>query len=112
MRVLVSISPRMYREVVALSIHRSRPDLDIRLAPPEYAAGELASFRPHLLIHTDTPSIPREAIVGLPLMLAVPRCAPVDSGTGADGLDERIGNVGLESLLRAVEGATDLIASR
>src|SRR5918993_4182046 len=53
-RVLVALSPRMYREAVALSIHRNRPGLvDVKLVPPEAAEAELASFRPHLLIHND-----------------------------------------------------------
>ena len=108
MRVLLSISPRMYREVVALAIHRSRPDLYIRVAPPEYAAGELTSFRPHLLVHTDTPSTPEEALVGFPLMLAVPRSDP---GGVAGGWVEQIGNACLEDLLRAVDGAAVLAAS-
>ena len=33
-RVLVTLSPRMYRQAVALSIHRNRPGLvDVRIAP-------------------------------------------------------------------------------
>jgi hypothetical protein len=47
-RVLVALSPRMYRQAIALLVHRGRPDLvDVRLAPPEAAKAELASFRPH-----------------------------------------------------------------
>jgi hypothetical protein len=39
-RVLVTLSPRMYREAVALSIQRNRPGLvDVRLAPPDAAEG-------------------------------------------------------------------------
>jgi hypothetical protein len=33
-RILVTISPRLYREVLALSIHRRRPDFEVLLAPP------------------------------------------------------------------------------
>ena len=33
-RILVIISPRLYREVIALSIHRRRPDFEVLLAPP------------------------------------------------------------------------------
>ena len=50
-RVLVTLSPRMYRQAVALSVQRNRPGLvDVRLAPPEAMEEELESFRPHLLV--------------------------------------------------------------
>jgi hypothetical protein len=55
-RVLVTLSPRMYRQVIALSIQRGRPGLfDVRLAPPEAMeeAELLASFWPHLLVCND-----------------------------------------------------------
>ena len=35
MRVLVTVSPRLYRESVTLSIQRGRPDLEVRAASPE-----------------------------------------------------------------------------
>jgi len=41
-RVLVTLSPRMYRQAVALSVQRGRPGLvDVRLAPPEAMEEEL-----------------------------------------------------------------------
>src|SRR5215208_8006736 len=53
-RVLVTLSPRMYRQAVALSVQRGRPGLvDVRIAPPEAMEKQLASFRPHLLVHND-----------------------------------------------------------
>ena len=112
MRVLVSISPRMYREIIALHISRNRPDLHVRLAPPDYAAEELASFRPHLLVHADTASITEEALVGFPLMLAVPRFGPVGSEIDTGDRDVRSKNVGLDALMLAVDGATALVAPR
>ena len=34
MRVLVTLSPRMYREAIALSIQRNRSTLEVRISPP------------------------------------------------------------------------------
>jgi hypothetical protein len=34
MRILITVKPRMYREAIAASIHRHRPDAEIVLAPP------------------------------------------------------------------------------
>ena len=53
MRVLVTVSPRLYREAVAFPLQSSRPDIEVRAAPPEDVELELAGFRPHLLVHND-----------------------------------------------------------
>ncbi len=37
LRVLITVSPRMYREVIALSLHQHRPHFEVRIAPPETA---------------------------------------------------------------------------
>ena len=59
-RVLVTLSPLMDRQAIALSIQRNRPGLvEVRIAPPEIMEAQLASFRPHLLVHND----PRGGIV-------------------------------------------------
>jgi hypothetical protein len=58
-RILIAISPRMYRQAVALSIHRNRPVLDVRAVSPEEAEQEIGTFRPHLLVHNDTAPSPR-----------------------------------------------------
>ena len=49
-RILITVSPRMYREALALSVHNHRPDLEVRIAPPEEAKAETGSFEPHLLV--------------------------------------------------------------
>jgi hypothetical protein len=66
MRVLVTLSPRMYREAIALSIQRHRPGIEVMVASPEDAEVELARFRPHLLVHNDTAPIPEEVLEGVP----------------------------------------------
>jgi hypothetical protein len=34
MRVLITLTPRMYREAVAHSLGQRRPALEVRIAPP------------------------------------------------------------------------------
>jgi hypothetical protein len=66
-RVLVALSPRMYRQAVALAVQRNRPGLvDVRIAPPEEAEAELASLRPHLLVHNDARGDARDGTVRIP----------------------------------------------
>src|SRR5215212_2250984 len=49
-RILLTISPRMYREALALCIHRHRPDFDVLLAPPWSLDGRSERFGPHVLV--------------------------------------------------------------
>ena len=59
MRVLVVLTPLMYREAIAHSLCQHRPALEVRIAAPEAAEEELRSFAPHLLVHSDTDGLDR-----------------------------------------------------
>jgi hypothetical protein len=54
MRVLVVLTPLMYREAIAHSLRQHRPALEVRIAAPEAAEEKLKAFAPHLLVHNDT----------------------------------------------------------
>jgi hypothetical protein len=112
-RVLVILSPRMYREAVALSVQRNRPGLvDVRLAPPEAAEAELASFRPHLLIHDDTrrgfAPIPEAALEKVPHRLEVLYSDSMDVRISADGRLIEVRDASTDDLLGAVDAASSL----
>jgi DNA-binding CsgD family transcriptional regulator len=49
-RILITITPRMYREVLALSIHRRYPDFEVLLSPPWPLDGRAERFGPHVLV--------------------------------------------------------------
>jgi hypothetical protein len=107
-RVLVALSPRMYRQAIALSIHRNRPGLDVRATPPEAAAGEIKAFRPHLLVHNDTAPIPEGALAGVPCRVEVLYSDSMDARVSADGRLGRIGDMDVGGLLRVVDRAAAL----
>jgi hypothetical protein len=116
-RVLVTLSPRMYREAVALSIQRGRPGLvDVRLAPPEAMEDELESFRLHLLVHNDASGDARGGLVPIPgaLLEAVPHRVEVlytngmDARLSADGHLTELRDASTEDLLGAVDDAASL----
>ena len=71
MRVLIVLTPLMYREAIAHSLRQHRPHLEVRIAAPEAAEGELRSFAPHLLVHTDTDGLDRAALEGVPSWVEV-----------------------------------------
>ena len=108
MRVLVTVSPKMYREAVAASIQRARPGIEVRVAPPEDAGLELADFRPHLLVHDDTAPIPEEALEGVPTRVEVLYSDSMDARVRADGMVSRMRDMSTEDLLRTVAVAATL----
>jgi hypothetical protein len=116
-RVLVTLSPQMYRQAVALSIQRGRPSLvDVRLAPPEAAEAELASFRPHLLVHNDARGdsrsgavpIPEAALQAVPHRLEVLYSDGMDARLSADGVLTELPDASTDDLLAAVDAAVSL----
>ena len=50
MRILLTITPRLYRETLALSIHRRHPDFDVLLALPWALDGRAERFDPQLVV--------------------------------------------------------------
>ena len=113
-RVLVTLSPRMYRQAVALSVQRNRPGLvDVRVAPPEAMEEELASFRPHLLVYNDVRGesshgvvpIPEEALEAAPHRIEVLYSDGMDVRLSADGRITELRDASTEDLLRAVDAA-------
>jgi hypothetical protein len=116
-RVLVTLSPRMYREAVALSVQRGRPGLvDVRLAPPEALEAQVASFRPHLLVHNEASAdardgavpIPETALQAVPYRLEVLYSDGMDARISADGHISEIRDASTDDLLEAVDAAGSL----
>ena len=110
MRVLVSLSPRMYCEAMAHSVHSNRPGLDVRCAPPEDAERELAVFRPHLLVYNDTAPIPEGALAGVDHRVVVLYSDSMSARVVSDGRAEVVGDMDLGELLAAVDAAEQEIA--
>src|SRR4028119_1681862 len=107
-RVLVALSSPMYRQVVALSIHRNRPGLDVRAATPEEAGREIAGFHPHLLVHNDTAPIPEGSLDGVPCRVEMLYSDSMSARVRADGAVSEAHDMSTADLLRAVDGAAGL----
>ena len=108
MRVLVSVSPRMYREAIALSIQRNRPGIEVRISPPEAAEEELAAFRSDLLIHDDTVPIPEEVLEGIPTRVEMLYSDSMDARVRAHGMVSQMRDMSTEDLLRTLAVAAAL----
>jgi hypothetical protein len=107
-RVLVTVSPQMYRQAVAASIQRARPGIEVRIAPPEDTEEQLRLFRPELLLYDDTTPIPEEALEGIPARVEVLYSDSMDARVRADGMVSRISDMSTEDLLRTVAVAASL----
>lgn len=65
MRILITVAPLMYREAIALCLHRSRPWAEVTLAPPAELDRQARLIRPHLLLCDDRREIFPQALSGL-----------------------------------------------
>lgn len=52
-RILITVSPLMYREVLALTVGRHRPEYEVMFGAVESLDGEVEDFGPDLLICSD-----------------------------------------------------------
>ena len=103
-RVLVTLSPRIYREAIAFSLRSVRPEIEARAASPDDAEVELAGFRPHLLVHTDTDGLGQEAAAaGVLCRVEVPYSDGMEARVWAGGTVSRMRDISTEDLLRAVD---------
>lgn len=106
-RVLVALSPRMYREAVALSVQRNRPGLDVRCVPPKEAERELAVFRPRLLVHNDDAPIGAAALSCVPGRVEVLYTDSMNARVVSDGRAEEAGDMDTAGLLKVVDRAAE-----
>ncbi len=105
MRVLITVSPRMYREATALSLHRHRPHFEVRIAPPETAEEEVKAFRPHLLVHNDTDGLNEEVLEDVLCWVEVLYSDSMDAKISVDGHLEEVKDISADDLLRAADEA-------
>jgi hypothetical protein len=108
MRVLITVTPRMYRQAIALSMRRHRPDLDVRVAPPEATEGQLADFRPHLLLHNDNDGLGPEAVADVPCRIEVQYSDSMGARISADDQVYTARDMSMEEMLQVVDVAIAL----
>ena len=111
-RILITISPRLYREVLALSIHRYNPDLEVLLAPPWLLDGRAEHFRPQVLVHdTEKALLPPALTGGAQCRVRILINERIDATVEMDGTTSEIHDVCVEDLCEVVEEA-EILAAR
>ena len=109
-RILVTISPRLYREAIALSIHRHRPDFEVLLAPPNSLDGEAERFGPHALVQDADeeglpPGVPDGVVCRFQVLKSPER---MDATIELGGAASELRDVTLKELFAALEEAERL----
>ena len=102
MRVLISIKPRLYRESLALTLRRYRPDFEVRVAAPEDVEEEIRSFAPQLLVRNDTDELDEEVLQRVPFRVEVRYS---DSMSARIDSNYEVSDMSTEGLLRVADVA-------
>jgi len=108
-RILITITPRMYREVLALCIHRRHPDFDVLLAPPWPLDGRAERFEPHVLVHdAEEAGLPPALAEGVVCRVRLLKTERIDATIELDGTTSEVSDACLEDLFEVLEGAARL----
>ena len=110
-RILVTISPRLYREAIALSIHRHRPDFEVLLAPTDSLDGEAERFAPHALVQDADeeglpPGVPDDLVCRVQVLKTTER---MDAAIELGGTTSELGDISLDELFAALEEVEGLL---
>ena len=105
MRILVAVNPRMYRELIGLSLHKHRPDAEVLIYPPESLDSEIGRFGPHLVVLDDNggtaPDGLSEVLYRVEILLGV----SLDARISVDGRAREVKDICTEDLLAVVDEA-------
>ena len=105
MRILITITPRMYREAVALYLLQHRPGYEVRSAAPADAEEEVILFAPHLLVHDDTDGLEPWVLRGVPCWIEVLYSDSMGARISVEGRIEENPDISTEVLLRVADEA-------
>jgi hypothetical protein len=111
MRILVANTPLMYRESLALAIHRHNPDFEVMISDPASLDGETTRFGPHALIRDDDGidlGSPNGAVCWVGIVIDDHLMARIS----LDGKVSEIHEVSLDELLAALDEAAKSVSEK
>jgi hypothetical protein len=108
-RILIIITPRIYREVLALCIYRHRPDFEVLLAPPWSLDGKVRHFEPHVLVQDAAETVlPPALAVGAVCRIQILKTKRIDATIELDGTTSEVRDACLEDVFAVLEEAERL----
>lgn len=109
MRILITAKPTMYREAIALALHKYRPEAEVMLISAESLDGEIGNFRPHLLLRNDNDGIDPEELEGVVCRIEILFSDGMDARIVMDGQVVSIEDMSLENMFSVVEEVEKLV---
>ncbi len=109
MRIIVAVNPRMYREVIALSLHQHRLDAEVLLCPSEALHQEIRRFRPHLVVLDDNDGAAPDGLSGVLYRVEILLGASMDARISVDGRAWKVKDICTEDLLAVMDEAEKMI---
>ena len=110
MRVLVANTPRMYRESLALSIQRQRPNFEVLLADPNKLDGEVERLSPHALVRDDD-GVEKWSIDGVVCWAGIIIDNHLNARISVNERISEIHDVSLEEFIAALDEASEFISA-
>ena len=109
MRILIANTPLMYRESLALAVHRHNPHFRVMIAEPASLDGEATRFAPHALVRDDDGS-EVGAPEGVVCWIGIIIDDHLKARISIDGRVSEVHEVGLEEMLSALEEAARFVS--
>ena len=110
-RVLVTVEPRMYREALAIAVHRNRPEAEVMLVSEEVMNGQVKDFAPHVIVRNDSDRVVPEGLLGsVVCRMEVLYTDSMAARVSVGGNPYRIEDATMEDLLSLVDEAEELIS--
>ena len=103
MRVLITVKPLMYRETLALALHKHRPETELMLAPPDSLDGEVGAFAPDVLVRNDNDGAAQEYLDDIACRIEVLFSDGMDVRIILDGQVRTIEDMSVEDLIAAMD---------
>jgi len=109
MRILIANTPLMYRESLALAVHRHNPDFEVMIADPVTMDGEAERFGPHALVRDDD-GIELNSPDGVVCWVGIMIDNHLHARISIDGMVSEIHEVSLYEMLAALDEVTKVVS--
>jgi hypothetical protein len=109
-RILVANSPRMYRESLAIAIHRHSANFEVLIAAPKDLDREVERFVPHALVRDDD-GVDTEVPEGVVCWAGIIIDNHLNARIGMKGRISEVHDVSLDEFLAALDEAEELLSA-
>ena len=109
MRILIANTPLMYRESLALAVHRHNPDFEVMIADPASLDGEAERFGPHTLIRDDD-GIEVGSPDGVVCWVGIIIDDHLEARISVDGKVSEVHEVSMDELLAVLDEAAKFVS--